>query len=138
MIISRVRDMTRSLGAPKGWDPNDSGPCYGLPVRIEKHGENNCFVSAWEPTPDELAALNRGAKVMLRVVGDGHPPVMVYVDQEPDADVPGPVIEREAIASLIERSEFVHPAGEQPPHEIWLAGFNACKGAIAALIRGMP
>lgn len=32
-----------------------------------------------EPTPAELAALNAGAKVMLRVVGQGHPPVMLYV-----------------------------------------------------------
>lgn len=37
-----------------------------------------CMTSAWEPTPAELAALNAGGKVYLRVVGTEHPPVMVY------------------------------------------------------------
>jgi hypothetical protein len=43
----------------------------------------------WEPTPDELAALAHGAKVMLRVVGTGHPPVMLYVSDIPDAIATG-------------------------------------------------
>jgi hypothetical protein len=37
------------------------------------------MVSAWEPTPAEMEAIAAGAKVMLRVVGMGHPPVMLYV-----------------------------------------------------------
>ena len=138
MIISRVRDMTRSLGAPKDWNPNDTGPCYGLPVRIEPHGKMNSFVSAWEPTPAELAALNRGAKVMLRVVGDSHPPVMIYVDQEPEPGGLSPVLQRDYLVAVIEASEFRVDEGAEPPHAFWLTGFNAAKAAIAAMIRAIP
>ena len=40
------------------------------------------FVSAWLPTPDELAALNAGAAVYLSIWADRHPPVYVGVKQE--------------------------------------------------------
>ena len=40
------------------------------------------FITAWIPTPDELAALNAGAPVYLTVWGNGHPPVYVGVKQE--------------------------------------------------------
>jgi len=40
------------------------------------------FISAWLPTPDELAALNAGAPVYLFIWGEGHPPVYVGVKQE--------------------------------------------------------
>lgn len=41
-----------------------------------------CFISAWIPTPDELAALNAGAPVYLHIYSDRHPPVYVGVKQE--------------------------------------------------------
>lgn len=37
------------------------------------------FVSAWFPTPDELAALARGQPVYLFVTGTSHPPVFLGV-----------------------------------------------------------
>lgn len=40
------------------------------------------FISAWLPTPDELAALNAGAPVYLEIRGSVHPPVSVGVKQE--------------------------------------------------------
>lgn len=40
------------------------------------------FVSAWIPTPEEIAALNAGAPVYLFIYGDKHPPVYVGVKQE--------------------------------------------------------
>lgn len=78
MIPARIQGCTRALGAPKGWTPETSGPCRGLPIRDEVNGDLPCMTSAWEPTPAELAALNAGGKVYLRIFGDGHPPVMVY------------------------------------------------------------
>ena len=78
MIPARIAGCTRALGAPPGWTPETSGECCGLPIRDEVSGDMPCMISAWEPTPAELAALNAGGKVYLRVVGTGHPPVMVY------------------------------------------------------------
>lgn len=42
----------------------------------------DAFISAWLPTPAELAALNAGAPVYLFIYGSGHPPVYVGVKQE--------------------------------------------------------
>lgn len=36
-----------------------------------------CCVSKWEPTPDELAMLNRGGSVELWVKGTTQPPVFL-------------------------------------------------------------
>lgn len=79
MIPARIQGATRVLGAPTGWTPETSGPCRGLPIRDGSAGDVPVMESAWEPTPAELAALNAGGKVYLRIVGSGHPPVMVYV-----------------------------------------------------------
>jgi len=83
MIPVRIEGCTDVLGAPPGWTPETSGPCRGLPIRTEMNGDQPCMVSAWEPTPAEVAAIAAGAKVMLRVVGTGHPPVMLYVGDAP-------------------------------------------------------
>lgn len=40
---------------------------------------DDSFVTAWFPTPDELAALNRGQPVYLFVVGNSHPAVFLGV-----------------------------------------------------------
>ena len=80
MIPARISGCTRVLGAPPGWTPEISDDCRGLPIRDEMNGDLPCMVSAWEPTPAELAAINDGATIKLRVVGSGHPPVMVYVE----------------------------------------------------------
>lgn len=39
-----------------------------------------CISSAWKPTRDELALLLDGGYVQLRVLGSGHPPVMITVE----------------------------------------------------------
>lgn len=79
MIPARIEGATHSLGAPAGWTPETSGPCGSLSVRALVMGDLPVMESAWEPTPDELAALNAGQKVTLRIVGQSHPPVWVYV-----------------------------------------------------------
>ena len=80
MLIKRIRGYTRVLGAPAGWTPETSGECLGLPIRDEMNGDLPCMVSAWEPTPAELAALAAGASIKLRVIGHAHPPVMLSVE----------------------------------------------------------
>lgn len=83
MIPARIEACTRVLGAPIGWTPETSGPCRGLPIRDEMNGDMPAMVSCWEPTPDEVAAIAAGAKVMLRILGSGHPPVALWVGERP-------------------------------------------------------
>ena len=76
MIIGRIPNATRVLGKSQGY--------LGLPLRDEVRnttvdGETPVMVTAWEPTPDELERLNKGASVHLVVVGTQHPPVMLEV-----------------------------------------------------------
>ena len=82
MHIGRVAGATRVIGKEQGYT--------GLPLRDEVincsvNGLTPSMVTAWLPTPEELARLNAGAPVHLRVLGTAHPPVMVDV-----GEVPGP------------------------------------------------
>jgi hypothetical protein len=93
MQIRMIQGVTRTLGEAQGY--------FGLPVRDERISDvaagimTPAMVSAWEPTPAELQRLNGGASVYLRVLGIGHPPVMMFVGEGVDAPVP--------------------PVGEEPP-----------------------
>lgn len=81
MTPLRIDGATRYLGAPVGWEPEKQGPCSHLAILdvTTEHG-GNVMISAWEPTPAELKALNEGKPVYLQIVGVGHPPVAVWVD----------------------------------------------------------
>jgi hypothetical protein len=81
MIPRRIVGATRYLGAPKGWEPDKDGTCSHLAI-LDVPSDNGgapVMISAWEPTPKELEALNAGAPVYLQIVGSAHPPVMVWV-----------------------------------------------------------
>jgi hypothetical protein len=82
MIIGAISGTTRIVGKSQNY--------LGLPLRDVKI---NCSVNgpdtpametAWEPTPEELEALNAGAPVILRILGTQHPPVIVYVGEVPE------------------------------------------------------
>jgi len=81
MEIGRISGCTRVLGKSQGY--------YGLPIRDEVMNDSvtgpntPVMVTAWFPTPDELAAINAGAPVHLRIVGTSHPPVMMAVGEIP-------------------------------------------------------
>ena len=75
MIPRHIYGATVRLNPPANWDEETHGPCCRLYARVTDDGT---YESAWEPTPDELAALNAGASVILAVKG-GQPPVMLYV-----------------------------------------------------------
>lgn len=80
---------TRALGAPDNWDPDTDGPCGALPIRDGVHAEVWPYMeSAWKPDAQELAALNAGGSIVLRIVNLTHPVVALYVieDAAPEAD----------------------------------------------------
>lgn len=82
MQIGRVKDATRVIGKSQGY--------LGLPLRDELinctvGGEGTpSMVTAWHPTPKELKALNAGAPVHVRIIGNMHPPIMVEVGDVPE------------------------------------------------------
>ena len=78
MLIKRIDGFTRKFGAPADWDGKDMS-CGVLPVLDAATREGNFMFSAWEPTPPELEALNKGANIILGVRGTVHPVVSVQV-----------------------------------------------------------
>jgi hypothetical protein len=81
MFVCRIEGATRVLGEAQGY--------RALPVRDEvlKYDCGSVYQvmrTAWEPTPEELARLNAGAKIELIIVGTGHPPVHLSVGDVPE------------------------------------------------------
>ena len=82
MMIQRIAGCTRVLGKTQGY--------LGLPIREEKFNcpvngpDTPSMVTAWSPTPDELARINAGAPIYLRIIGNQHPPVILEVGAVPD------------------------------------------------------
>ncbi len=84
MLIGRIQGTTRVLGKSQGY--------LGLPIRdeivkLDNGDEVSTMVSAWTPTPGELAALNAGASIHVSLWGQSHPPIMLGVGQTPDEAV---------------------------------------------------
>lgn len=75
----RIDGATMVLGAPADWHDTHDGRCMGLPVRVIDCQNSLYLVSAWEPTPAELEALNRGETVKLWIMGTSHPVVSLSV-----------------------------------------------------------
>ena len=82
MIIARIAGATREIGKSQGY--------LGLPLRDEpidcpvNGPQTPSMVTAWTPTPDEIARLQAGAPVYLRILGTVHPPVMLTVGEIPE------------------------------------------------------
>lgn len=84
MLIGRIENATRAIGKSQGY--------FGLPLRDEVincsvGGEGTpAMTTAWLPTPEELAALNAGAAVHVRILGTQHPPIMLSVGNVPETN----------------------------------------------------
>ena len=81
MQIGRIPGATRTIGASQGY--------FSLPLKDELVDDpvtgpkTPCMTTAWLPTPKELDALNAGAAVHVRLIGNAHPPIMVEVGEPP-------------------------------------------------------
>lgn len=82
MISGRVLRETRLIGKSQGY--------LGLSVRDEPVNDTvngpatPSMVTAWEPTPAEIAAIAAGAPIYVRILGTAHPPIMVEVGEIPE------------------------------------------------------
>lgn len=86
MMPTMIENVTRVIGAPQNWQEGEHGRCLGLPVRLEMRDGIAFMVSAWRPSPDELAALIDGATVHLAISAPQHPVVQMGVGPVPGSD----------------------------------------------------
>lgn len=77
MIPRRITNANVTFTAPSDWDEKTQGKCVPLSARVSATPEGRIVEAAWEPTPEELAALNAGGSVVLQIIG-GQPPVWIY------------------------------------------------------------
>lgn len=81
MQVGCIEGATRIVGKSQGY--------LGLPIRDEviactvNGGATPAMVTAWVPSPEDLAALNAGASVHVRILGMVPPPMMVMVGPVP-------------------------------------------------------
>lgn len=139
MIIAHIEGATRICGKAQGY--------LGLPLRDELiddtvNGEGTpAMVTAWTPTPEELAALNAGASVHVRILGSTPPPMMVMVGPAPD-----PVARSSAVADAtcyVERSKIREILiGQDDDHrgilELVLSEIDALPISTAEDFRAVP
>lgn len=79
MQVGRIKGFTRELGKAQGF--------LGLPVRdVMVDGTTPAMQTVWMPTPDELAALNNGAPIMVTLWGTGHPPIKLGIGDLPEGE----------------------------------------------------
>jgi hypothetical protein len=76
MMINAIEGCTRRIGKQQGF--------LGLPLRDEILDGVPCMVSSWQPTPAELAALQSGAPIYVRLLGSAHPPILLEVGPLPE------------------------------------------------------
>lgn len=81
MLIAMIAGATRVCGKEQGY--------FGLPIRDDLiHERVNgpgtpIMTTAWTPSPEELALLNAGANVHVRICGEVPAPMMVEVGPAP-------------------------------------------------------
>jgi hypothetical protein len=82
MLVGAIDGATRVVGKSQGY--------LGLPIRDEVincsvNGQNTpAMLTAWLPTPAELAWLNAGGPVLVRILGTTPPPMNVMVGVPPE------------------------------------------------------
>lgn len=90
MQVGCIEGATRIVGKCQGY--------LGLPIRDERINcavngpDTPAMITAWQPNPAELAALNAGAAVHVRILGAIPPPMNVFV---------GPIPESSALEKVI-------------------------------------
>ena len=84
MNHTRTRDMTRTLGPPKGWNEEADGVCDTIEVRMEPHGRFLRCISTWKPTLSEIAHIVKGGVIELSVLGVMPPVRLDVVDPATD------------------------------------------------------
>jgi len=121
MLKKVITGWNAAPGAPKNWTP-ERGECGALPIRVfaDKDGNVLCCESAWEPTADELAHLNAGGSVILRVAG-WQPPVNLYT--EPYSEAYPTMPDTPETAPPSQRSPTPLPLVIQQPDQITLSVF---------------
>lgn len=65
----KLLDESVFFGPPKGWDEEKDGPCMTISVANVNVDGRNMMTTAWEFTPEEIAAFAKGARFFIGISG---------------------------------------------------------------------
>jgi hypothetical protein len=72
MLNLAIEGTTRRIGKSQGY--------LGLCVRDFEFGDGTpAMMTAWQPTPAEVAKIVAGQPIYLTILGNAHPPVLLQV-----------------------------------------------------------
>lgn len=75
MINLAIDGATRRIGKSQGYK--------GLCVRDFEFGDGTpAMMTAWQPTPSEIAKIVSGETIYLTILGTAHPPILLQVGVE--------------------------------------------------------
>lgn len=75
MINLAIEGTTRRIGKSQGYK--------GLCVRDFEFGDGTpAMMTAWQPTPSEIARIAAGETIYLTILGTAHPPILLQVGVE--------------------------------------------------------
>lgn len=78
----RIAGFTRVPGAPENWNPDEQGPCIGLPIRDEIIDGCYAMTSRFEFSPEDIARINAGRPLELTIFGRQHPVIRLSIPEE--------------------------------------------------------
>lgn len=81
MIPAEQRPFTRFVCPDRDWPLEAQEAAGHLQLRDIDGPLGPMMQTLWEPTPDEIARINAGAKVVLTVLGTAHPHVALDVER---------------------------------------------------------
>ena len=131
MLIGRITGCTRTIGKAQGY--------LGLPLRdvtlaCTVNGPNTpAMETAWLPTPKEIAAINAGYPIILRVLGTGQPPVMLYASADERRPAMGEAISDQVDRALVQLIEALAQRGADYVEMARLAEAEGESGATERL-----
>lgn len=85
MLPTNFPEANFTFTKPNGWTDEQ---CGDLRVFRGKDSEGvPCIISKWQPSKEDIEAINRGEGIYLSIVSTGMPPVSLFTEN-PFADVP--------------------------------------------------
>ncbi len=86
MLCIDFPEANHTIGKPHDMTDEE---CHSVRAHVGKDETNTPFISTvWQPSYEDLKALNAGRPVVLKILGMGMPPVSLYtVDDEGNPNV---------------------------------------------------
>lgn len=75
MLNKHIPGAVRSVGKSQGYIP--------ISVRYDNQDGYPIVTTAWEPTPEEIAAIVAGGSIFIAIIAEKQPPLQLWIGEPP-------------------------------------------------------